>query len=143
MIRTACDRASNRKLTNISKGLRSGLDRIQVPVHDWFYSSKAHELYHFTEGVFEAYPSAQDSTFFTHHSLKMLPEDNVSLVTVTTDPHTQRLVIEDILDKPSTLWREVTAPNEIEEWITMRNQRHLQQSAIEGGIWALNQYLKR
>ena len=134
MIRTARDRASNRKLTNISKGLRNGLDRIQVPIHDWFYSPKAHELYHFTEGVFEAYPSAQDSTFFTHHSLKVLPEDDVSLVTVTTDPTTSRLVIDEILDKPQSLWREVTAPNEIEEWITMRNRRHLQQSSIEGGM---------
>jgi hypothetical protein len=44
-------------------------------MHDWFYSPKQDELYHYDDGVFEAYPSDGTSAFFTHHTLKVLAPD--------------------------------------------------------------------
>ena len=86
--RHATDRkwnALNRKLTAIIKGSRGVLDKITVPTHDWFYSSTMNELYHYDRGVFEAYPSFDATTFSTHHTIKVLPED-ADVVSVTKLP---------------------------------------------------------
>lgn len=87
--------------------------------------------------MFEAYPSAQDGTFYRHHSLKVLPEDDAELITVGKDKVTGRYVIKETLDRPDSVWKDVTSPHEIEKQITTRNKRHLQQSAIEGGLGSL------
>ncbi|NCG03282.1 MAG: hypothetical protein GWP22_07470, partial [Actinomycetales bacterium] len=137
MIRTARERASNRKLTAITKGLRRGLDGIQVPTHDWFYSPSTNEIFHYSDGVFEAYPSAQDGTFYCHHSLKVLHEDDAELITVGKDAATGRYVITETHEHPVSFWKDVTSPQEIERQITTRNKRHLQQSSIEGGLGSL------
>ena len=107
MINTAKKCAMNRKLTAIMKGPRGILDRIQVPVHDWFYSPKYDELYHFDEGVFEAYPSRGDNSFFTHHTLKVLPDD-VELVEVALDKE-DHIYITDMLPYPQTIWEDITS----------------------------------
>ena len=76
MIRVAEERSTNRKLTAITKGNKDGaLDRIKIATYDWFYSAQTEELYHYEEGNFEAYPQKEGNKFYTHHFLKVLPED--------------------------------------------------------------------
>ena len=85
-IRVAKSRATNRKLGAIIKGRQSTLDRIEVPIHDWFYSKKANEVYHYDAGSFEAYPAVGDGMYFPHHTLKVLPPDaDLALVKTLQD----------------------------------------------------------
>ena len=85
MLRVAESRFTNRKITAVTKGRSHPLDRIQMPKHDWFYSKKANEIYHYTAGNFEAYPSASDNTFHKHHTLKVLPKDVVQTLVEDKD----------------------------------------------------------
>ena len=74
MIRISEEISINRKLTDITKGINNGaIDRIEVPTHDWFYSIRMRELYHYEAGSFEAYPQKGENKFYTHHFLKVLP----------------------------------------------------------------------
>ena len=77
MKKTVEDRQINRKLSAVTNGVHSQLDRIQIPTHDWYYSAKESELYHYDQGVWEAYPRHNQHTdkFLTHHTLKVVPPD--------------------------------------------------------------------
>ena len=92
MAQRAQERGVNRKMTNTIKGPRKGLDWIEVPLYEWFYSDKEKELYRYQSGVFEAYAAKRPTPgliptnpreFYSHHHLKVLPPDavraNVSL----------------------------------------------------------------
>ena len=46
----------NRKITCAIKGSKAGLDRIEVPTHEWFYSHSTKDIFHYISGVFEAHP---------------------------------------------------------------------------------------
>ena len=131
MIITAKTNAINRKLTAITKGPRGILDRIQIQTHEWFYSPKYDELYHFDEGVFEAYPSRGDNSFFTHHTLKVLPDD-AELVEVAVDDD-NLLYITEVLPYPPTIWEDITSQERIEQCLLHRNKRHLEQMEREQG----------
>eukprot|EP00956_Cyclotella_meneghiniana_P033708 scaffold98469_cov63-Cyclotella_meneghiniana.AAC.5 len=80
MKRTVEERQTNRKLSAVTKGTHSQLDRIQIPTRSWYHSAKATELYHYDNGVWEAYPNLKpyDNRYFTHHTLKVIPPDAVS-----------------------------------------------------------------
>ncbi|KAL7428792.1 hypothetical protein ACHAXH_000893, partial [Discostella pseudostelligera] len=93
----------NRKLTAIIKGPWGVLDRIQIPTHDWFFSPKLNELYHYDSEVFEAYPAFDDTTFHTYHTIKILP-DNAQLVDVECLPPHNRWTILRTLPHTSTFW---------------------------------------
>lgn len=133
MIKTTQRCATNRRLTLLTKGVRGILDRIQIPMHDWFYSPKYDELYHYDDGVFEAYPSKSDDRFFTHHTLKVLPDD-VELVEVEYDDTTDGLYVTNVLPRPQSIWEDVTSQDLIEQHLIRRNKRHLEQTDREQGI---------
>ena len=44
MVKTARDRAVNRKLKAVTKGRHLALDRIQIPTHKWYHSKKSDEI---------------------------------------------------------------------------------------------------
>lgn len=133
MIATTKTNAVNRKLSMITKGRRGVLDRIQLPVHEWLYSPSKRELYHYDEGVFEAYPASEDGTFHRHHTLKV-PSSDVVLVLIGIDECTQRWKITATLPTPKSMWYDVTSQTDIEQALLRRNKRHLQQTAKEEGI---------
>ena len=132
MIRTAKECAVNRKLTMVTKGTGGVLDRIQIPSHEWFYSPKYDELYHYDQGNFEAFPSTGEATFFTHHTLKVLPPD-VELVKVELHATPPRWHIIEYLPRPPTFWEDVTSQQDIEQHLLRRNRRHLEQTDREQG----------
>ncbi len=123
----------NRKLTAIIKGQRGALKMILIPTHDWFYSESHRELYHYNSGVFDAFPEAMEAQFFTHSSRKVLPED-IQAVTVDRDSTGKYWNILNALPMPCPLWREISAAEEIETHLLLRNQMHLEQTAREKGI---------
>ena len=45
MARLARERGVNRRMTAAIKGSRAGLDRIEIPDHEWYYSVKTKEIY--------------------------------------------------------------------------------------------------
>jgi hypothetical protein len=104
---------------------------IQVPTHDWFYSEKSNELFHYSEGVFECYPSRPDGTFFPHHTLKVLEGDAVQ-VNVALLPSEQGYSITNKLPE-ANFWRDVTDQKELEDLLLQRNKPHLQQIEMEEG----------
>ena len=132
MKRTVQTNALNRKLTAIFKGARGVLDRVQVPIHDWFFSPGLNELYHYDSGVFEAYPACDNDTFHTHHTIKILPND-AELVTVDQSPPHNRWTITGRLTHPPQLWRDLDTQEEIEQHLIEHNRRHLEQTAREQG----------
>ena len=85
MILVAESRAINRKLTTIIKGNTRALDRIEIPTHDWFHSNKEKEIYHYDCGNFEAHPAISDTTFFRHHTLKVIPPDATQILVAHKD----------------------------------------------------------
>ena len=130
MKRTVEDRRINRKLSSVTKGNHRALDRIQVPVHDWFHSAQSNELYHYDHGVWEAYPcKTNGEDFFTHHTLKVLPDDAMPIEVSQTS---QSITITARLPKIDRLWKDVTVQSDIEKLLLWRNKRHLQQADIEG-----------
>ncbi|KAL7524524.1 hypothetical protein ACHAWF_002609, partial [Thalassiosira exigua] len=60
MEHVAKDRAVNRKLTAVMKGKRGELDRIEVATHDWFFSEKAREIYHYDAHIWEDVTKPED-----------------------------------------------------------------------------------
>ena len=133
MTRKMKQSAMNRKLTAITKGRRGALNMIQVPTHDWFYSETSRELYRYHKGVFEAYPAATESLFFTHHTRKVLPS-GVQAVEVIHDLTGKYWMIATFLPIPKPLWRDVTSAAEIEHELLQRNKMHLEQTSREEGI---------
>ncbi|KAL7430492.1 hypothetical protein ACHAXH_001865 [Discostella pseudostelligera] len=133
MRRTVKTNAINRKLTAIVKGPRGVLDRIQIPTHDWFFSPKLNELYHYDSGVFEAYPAFDDTTFHTYHTIKILPDD-VQLVDVECIPPHNRWTILRTLPHATTFWRDIKSQDKLEAHLLDHNRRHLEQTSREGGI---------
>ena len=125
--------AMNRKLTAVTKGRQGALNMIQVPTHDWFYSDTSRELYHYHHGVFEAYPAATESLFFSHHTRKVLP-GGVQAVQVERDRTNQFWIISTLIPMPEPLWRDITSAEEIEHELLQRNKMHLEQTAREEGI---------
>ncbi len=69
------ERATNRKLSMVMKGYSRGVEKLQVPEHDWYHSQQKRELYQYHQGVFEAYPASDDGIFHMHHTLKVLSDD--------------------------------------------------------------------
>eukprot|EP01082_Thalassiosira_pseudonana_P005722 g5250.t1 g5250 contig2:87008-89119(+) len=132
MIRTTEERRVNRKLTTVIKGGHTGMNRVQVPLNEWYVSEHSHELYHYNHGCFEAYPLDTDGLYFPHHTLKVLPGD-ASPVEVKMD-HNDRYYITRRIPKPPNGWRDITAPVEVEQQLLWRNKRHLQQTTKEQGI---------
>ena len=106
--------AVNRKLTAVTKGQHGALKMIQVPTHEWFYAEAKRELYRYHKGVFEAYPAATESLFYTHHTRKVLPSSNVQAVVIEKDWTGKYFIISTILPMPKPLWRDITAAEEIE-----------------------------
>ena len=107
MKRIVEERRVNRKLTAITKGPHCQIDRIQVPVHDWFHSEKSKEIYHFDKGVWEAYPMKTPSLYFSHHTLKVLPEDATP---ITVQREADGIRIESFLPQIEHLWKDITDP---------------------------------
>ena len=123
--------AINRKLSLVTKGPRGTLRLIQTPTHAWFYSQN--ELYHYHDGVFEAYPAAATGLFHTHHTRKVLPH-KIQAVEVMRDSSDKFWKISTFLPLPDPLWQDVTSGEEIEEELMRRNRMHLEQVAREEGI---------
>jgi hypothetical protein len=122
MAKRARERGVNRKMTTVIKGARSSLDRIKVPIFEWFYSPRTTEIYRYDSGVFEAYSpkSCQEglrptnpTIFYNHHHLKVLPTDAVRAVVRQHQDHFE------LVKKypPANIWREVTSAKEIEQTI--------------------------
>jgi hypothetical protein len=123
----------NRKLTAVIKGPRGALKMIQVPTHDWFYSEISDELYHYQNGVFDAFPAADMNLFHSHHTRKVLPSE-AQAVQVGRDDTDRFWTITNIIPNPPALWREITNTEEIEAELLQRNKMHLEQTAREEGI---------
>ena len=76
----------NHKMTTAIKGSQEGLNQIEVPLFEWYYSDKTKEIYQYNEGVYEAYTPytpqqgllpTHPSNFYSHHQLKVIPNDVV------------------------------------------------------------------
>jgi len=97
MLKDAQEMSINRKLTAATKGVYRPLDTIQIPNHEWFLSPQQNELYQYKNGNFKAYPAESNiSTFYTHHTLKVVPPDSV-LVEVELDSTNGRYPIKSVL----------------------------------------------
>ncbi len=122
------------------RAARIGLDRIDIPCHEWLYSEEMDEVYHYDQGVFKTHAVIQhsasvsilDEEFYAHHSLKV-PDKNAFLVRVSKGED-GRLKIEEVIDKSPFGWEPITSQKSIESKTLQRNKRHLQQVAMEEGL---------
>ena len=132
MKKTVEDRQINRKLSAVTKGTHSQLDRIQIPTNEWYYSAKEAELYRYDNGVWEAYPrhNRYHDKYLTHHTLKVIPPDAVPVEVAKTREYIE---ITSFIITNEPMWRNVTDSEEIKRLLLARNKRHLQQADIEGG----------
>ena len=132
MVQVAANRNMNRKLTSAIKGSRQGLNRIEIPTHEWYYSEKEEEIYRYDDGVFEAHSAMNSETgrYYPHHHLKVLPPD---ATTAEVEVREECIALLTIYPK-SNFWTEITDQKEIERLIMARNKRHLQQVSKEQGL---------
>jgi hypothetical protein len=131
-------REVNRKLTALVKGAHQGLNLIEVPVGEWFYSRSNREIYRYDHGVFECYspwsptPSLIPThpwKFYSHHHLKV-PHEDIVHAEVYREGDFYML---HAVSLPTQIWRSVTDPEEMETLLLQRNRRHLQQAIVEEG----------
>lgn len=66
MARLAHKWGMNQKMMTAIKGLRHGLNRIEVPLFEWYYSKNTKEISRYDCGVFEAY-----STYMSQPALSL------------------------------------------------------------------------
>ena len=87
MIRKIHMQSMNSKLNMVTHGERAGLDHIEIPKGEWFYSCQTNELYRYNEGVFEAYPWIEDNQNVYHkqHVLKVILDDTVTTMVEESD----------------------------------------------------------
>jgi hypothetical protein len=118
----------HQKLTRITKGSRGGLDYIEVPTGEWYYSTEHNELYHFDHGLFECHVAKkEENSFHSHSSLKVPPS---KLVEVTVEKEDDGIAIVGTYIGPIQ-WRKVVDSEEMESILLERNKKHLQQVAME------------
>jgi hypothetical protein len=131
-------REVNRKLTAIVKGAHEGLNMIEVPMGEWFYSHSNREIYRYDQGVFECYSPWSPTPnlipthpwkFYSHHHLKVPHDDIVHAEVELQDGYYILLSV----SLPAPIWRSVTDPVEMESFLLQRNRRHLQQAVVEDG----------
>jgi hypothetical protein len=131
-------REVNRKLTALVKGAHQGLNLIEVPIGEWFYSRSNREIYRYDHGVFECYspwsptPSLIPThpwKFYSHHHLKV-PHEDIVHAEVYREGDFYML---NAVSLPTQIWRSVTDPEEMETLLLQRNRRHLQQAVVEEG----------
>jgi hypothetical protein len=132
MKRTARDNATNRKLSYLTKGRKGSLDRIQVPMASWYISPTRSELYHYDQGVFEAYPEAYPGAYHSHHTIKVPAPDAVR-AEVCFNPTHNTWNTTSITEEPLQ-WEDISRQDMIEGALLQRNERHLRQTELEGGI---------
>ena len=136
MIKNLHDKRMHAKLTRITnKGQRHGLDFIEIPTGEWYYSVEKNELYHFTKGVFETHQAhpRQPRQFIHHHTLKVINDDAMQ---VTMHPWTNRgcpkgYRMKNGLPIGPIEWKKISDKEEMEKLLMERNKRHLQQMAME------------
>ncbi|KAL7546462.1 hypothetical protein ACHAWF_009794, partial [Thalassiosira exigua] len=123
------DRKMHQTLTHWIKGAHAGLEFIEIPTAEWYYSESMDELYHYDKGVFEAHaPDCETQChFFRHHVLKVIPDD-AREVEVCYEPEGIRRV--GTLGR-NISWKRLTEKSEMEAHLLRRNKRHLQQVAME------------
>ncbi len=132
MKQTARDCAMNRKLSLLTKGLKGSLDRVQIPTALWYLSCSKREIYHYDDGVFEAYPESSLDAYHPHHTIKVPAEDAVEIDVQFDEVGQVWRVIRttDIRMK----WTDLLRPEDIEDALLRCNERHLRQTEREGGI---------
>ncbi len=116
----AKDNATNRKLSTLTKGTKGSSGCVQVPTASWYWSHSKAEIYHYDNGVFEAYPEATWDSYHAHHTIKVPAEDSVWKITHTTD-------------RPIR-WQDLLSQDDIEQTLIWHNEQHLRQTEQEGGI---------
>ena len=133
MKRTVRENATNRKLSIILKGRRGTLDRIQVPTGQWYYSFSKQEIYHYDRGTFEAYPAHSPTLFHRHHTIKV-PAPDAHPARVQPDESDSFWHLVSFEEDRGIEWIDVTSQRDIEQELLTRNERHLRQTELEGGI---------
>jgi len=94
------------------------------------------ESYHYDSVIFEVYAAqmpqvdlqpTHPTSFYTHHHLKVLPEDAICASVQQTNDENRLMA----LFLPCKLWIEVIEPKQIKSIILARNKRHFQQASIK------------
>ncbi len=85
-------------------------------------SPLAQELYEYEKGSFKAYPSNKALwSFYSHHTLKILPKDEVCVRVMLNHIINRYLVIEVLLALKQG-WIEISAPAEVERLLLEQNK---------------------
>ena len=134
MARLTHEMGVDRKITDTTKGAWHGLNQIEVPFFEWYYSEERKEFYQYNNGVFEAYAPYTPQTaliqrFFTPIIIKSHLKDALHADIKRGDAYFR------LMKKypPSSIWREVADAREIEHLIVCCNKHHLQQATVEEG----------
>jgi hypothetical protein len=100
------------------KGHKGSLDRIQIPTALLYYLATKLEVYHYDNGVFEVYPESDHSTFFPHHTIKVLAPEAVR-VDVSKGHILNQWVITDVSNEPLQ-WVDVIQQSDKEKYLLQR-----------------------
>ena len=104
------------------------MDHVEVPLEQWYYSSRQDEIYEFDNGIFQAHTRIAEDLFDTHAVSKVLPAD-AKVVEIAVEAEG----IQILTPSPSAAprWTKISKVSEMEHWLLRRNKRHLQQMYLE------------
>ena len=131
-MKTSNDNAINRKLSTLTKGTKGSLDCVQVPTVSWYWPCSKAEIYHYDDGVFEAYPEATPGLIHPHHTIKVPAEDALE-IEVHFDSTQGGWRVIHTTDRPLQ-WRDLFNQDKIEQPLLCRNEQHLRQTELKAGI---------
>jgi hypothetical protein len=104
------------------------LDHVEVPLEQWYYSSRQDEIYEFDNGIFQAHTRIAEDLFDTHAVSKVLPAD-AKVVEIAVEAEGIRILTPSPSAAPR--WTKISKVSEMEHWLLRRNKRHLQQMYLE------------
>jgi hypothetical protein len=130
MISCSRSKAQNKRLTAIFRPEWSSLDYIKIPNEKWFPTEDGDELYEFDNGIFIAHPQMEEGVYDTFGVIKILPDN--AFVTEVEQTNTAIYVSDptSVIKAPPS-WSTIDDTTEMQEWLTKRNKRHLQQMIVE------------
>ncbi len=104
------------------------MDHVEVPLEQWYYSSRQDEIYEFDNGIFQAHTRIAEDLFDTHAVSKVLPAD-AKVVEIAVEAEGIRILTPSPSAAPR--WTKISKVSEMEHWLLRRNKRHLQQMYLE------------
>ena len=128
-----------RRLKGLKSEIQSGaLAKVKIPRHEWYFHPPSDTLNHYVRVAFYAHSRVETldgdhAPFRIERTRRPLSSSGVEVATVRRDGSVLEITA---TSRETTVWREVTDSEEVENLLLERNAEHLRQCTIDGTPFA-------